>query len=105
MTIKLHPKCLSFCFAIVVISSLSTQAHADQTQDNYRACRKAINSYMGFNTGVSGELHYKLKKIRKHQVQKLTFIARTETVKNTIICTVKRAEVLELTDGEKRLLK
>ena len=105
MMIKLHPKCLSFCFAIVVISSLSTQAHADRTQDNYKACRKAINSYMGFNTGVSGELHYKLKKIRKHQVQKLTFLARTDKGKNTIICTVRRSSVLELTDGDKRSLK
>ena len=105
MMIKLHPKSLSFCFAIVVISSLSTQAHADQTQDNYKTCRKAINSYMGFGTGISGELYYKLKKIRKTQVQNLTFIARTQRGKSTIICTVKRAEVLELTDEDKRPLK
>ena len=102
---KIRPTCLSFCLAIFMTSGLSTQAHADQTQDNYKACRLAINTYMGFQTGISGELFYKLKKIQKHQVQKLTFIARTETGKNTIICTVNRAEVLEFTDGEKRLLK
>ena len=102
---KLRPTCLAFCLAIFLISSFSTQAHADQTLDNYKACRIAINSYMGFETGVSGELYYKLKKIRKHQVQKLTFKARTDVGKSTIICTVRRSIVLELTDGDKRPLK
>ena len=102
---KLRPTCLAFCLAIVLVSSLSPQAHAGQTQDNAKACRTAIDTYMGFETGVSSEMFYKLKKIRGNQVQNLIFIARTETGKSKIICKVMRAKVLELTDGDKRPLK
>ena len=99
---KIQPTCLTFCLAIVLIAGLSTQAHAGQVQDNANACRAAINAKMGLKTGVSSELYYKLKKIRGNQIQRLTYRARTNAGKSKIICSVKRAKVLELTDGDRK---
>jgi len=95
---------LSFSVAILVWSSLPAPAHAGQTQDNVRACRTAMATNMGFDTSISGETYYKLKKIRGTSVQRLTFRARTKTGMKVVICTVKRREVLFLTDGDKRPL-
>ena len=101
---KIRPTYISFCLAIFMIAGLSTQAHADQTQDNAKACRAAINAKMGVETGVSNDLYYKLIKIQGSQVQKLTYRARMKDRKSKIICSVKRAKILELTDGKKQPL-
>ena len=103
--IKIRPTYLSFCLAIFMTTSLSTQAHADQIQENATACRTAINAKMGLNTGVSSDLFYKLIKIQGNQTQRLTYRARMKDRKSKIICSVKRAKVIELTDGKKQPLK
>ncbi len=102
---KIQPTCLTFCLALFIISGLSTQAHAGQVQDNANACRAAINATMGLETGVSSELYYKLKKIRGNQIQMLIYRARTNEGISKIICSVKRAKVLELTDGDRKPIK
>ena len=102
---KIRPTYLSFYLAIFMTAGFSTLAHADQTQDNAKACRAAINAKMGVETGLSSDLYYKLIKIQGSQVQKLTYRARMKDKKSKIICSVKRAKVIGLTDGKKQPLK
>ena len=96
---------LTLSVGTLMWSGLSTPAHAGQTEDNIQACRTAMATTMGFDTSISGETYYKLKKIHGRIVQKLTFRARTKTGFTKVICTVKRREVLALTDGDKLALK
>ena len=74
------------------------------TEKNIRACRTAMAASMNFDTSMRGDNYYKLRKIRGTNLQKLTFISSKKTGRKTIICSVKRREVLELTDEKKRSL-
>ena len=102
---KILKTSIAFGAAILMWSSSTAQTHAaGDTEKNIRACRTAMAASMNFDTSMRGDNYYKLRKIRGTNLQKLTFVSSKKTGRKTIICSVKRREVLELTDEKKRSL-